>query len=252
MKKRNWVIGILIFLGLTWVVPGLSAQNFTYGMVYTIKGYPDKADELHEAIKKHTAWRIEQGDPWRWAVLREVVGPDLGSYKIVSFGHQLSDFETYQEFLAKGRVHWLDNVMPHVSEITNVIAQVHEDLSIWPEDTATDYITLWSFKFKPGKVWKWLEIEKKWNEAFKEADFPIHYSIETIIAGAEGDQANIVFPSSSMDQAANPDKGVWDVMVDAYGGTLAGDMFQTATSLELCRTTRILKHLPELDVRPKD
>jgi len=252
MKKRNWVIGLGLVMGLAMSALTVSAQTYSYGMVYTVKGYPDKVNELYEAIKAHTEWRSEQGDPWHWNVLRVVVGQELGAYKIVSFGHQLSDLDDYQDFLAKGRVHWLDNVMPYVSEITNVIVQVHEDLSRWPDGTPVNYVTLWQHKIKPGKTWRWMEACRMYYKVLSEADHPVVYTVETVLNGTNGDYATLAFASSTLEGAAMPGPDVWDLMVNTYGGIVAGEINNMGDEAVECRSTLILKNLHELGVHPEE
>ncbi len=250
MNKRNWVFGIMLTLCLGWILPGLSAQEMenNFGMVYIVEGYPDKIDELYEAIKDHAEWREDHGDPWSWDVYQVVVGEGLTNFEIVSFGHNLEDFDAYQEFLDKGSEKWREDVMPYISKITNLISMLHWDCTNWPEGTANDYVMIMDFLVKPGQQWKLKDSFMQVHKTMMEEEHPVHYSFHTNFAGGDREVATIAIPASSYAELAGPDESVWDLMVRVHGEDKAGEVFGDMDSSSVKKEIYILKKLPDLCV----
>lgn len=248
MKNKKWITGIAAAIGLGLLLPGLSAQDNKYGMIFAVKSHPDKELELYEAIKEHAEWREGQGDPWDWHVYQQIVGEELGTYHIGSWNHELSCMDDYQEFLGKGHVEWSRKVMPFVASETNVITEADYSISNWPEDTATDYVLVIDYTIKPGHMWKFKESVKAVHETVLDEEHPILYSFSTVFAGSTGNVISLAIPGESMKDLAGPQEDVYELMVRVHGEEKANQVFADMNSTIHETKTFIVKKLHDIVV----
>ena len=140
-----------IDLGL--VSQNVLAQQNNLARIYFIEAKSGVRAGLETALKQHTEWRKEQGDPWTWSVMQVVNGENLGSYVIRSGEHTWADFDAYDAgFGPKADVHFNATVASLVESASSALTSIDTTNVNWhPNNDAVNLISVTTFHLKPGK-----------------------------------------------------------------------------------------------------
>ena len=249
MNKKNWVIGLTTLACLCMATMGFSNGEPHFGMMYVVEGKAGKELKLYDAIREHVAWRQEHGDPWSWDLYQEIVGENLGTYHIASWGHTMSEIDDYQEFLAKGHVPWVENVMPYVARETSLILEFEPEISNWPEGTVPNYVLVIDYTIKTGQMWKFMDSVKAIHKTIMDNNHPILYSFQNTWAGSTGDIMSLAIPAATLAELEGPEENVFELMVRIHGEEKAVKVFEDMNSAVKTSKTFIVKQMHELAVK---
>jgi len=111
---------------------------------------------FQEALKQHTAVRLEHGDPWKWQVYTTVVGTDLNQTAIRYCCVNWTDVDSYEQWNRSNpdvTKHWFEVVAPHVEKLEHYFQQIDWKNSHWNEGADSNRlygVTQWTIKGGSG------------------------------------------------------------------------------------------------------
>jgi hypothetical protein len=112
------------------------------------------SQELTEALKKHMAFRSEQGDPRNWNTYTPLLGDELDRVAVRSCCHNWADIDAYAEWSrAQPAVgaHFNEHVAPHVESYGHYFEEIDWAGSHWNDKaSAYKYFAVTEFALKAG------------------------------------------------------------------------------------------------------
>ncbi len=210
-------------------------------------------EDFEAAIKRHMAWRRSHDDPWNWNVFVEVLGDGLGRYYFRSGRHEWADLDAYGAFLAKGREHWIENVAEYVESVASMVTQTQYNVTSWPED-AEDFtlISVTRYNLKRGMAQEFLDTVGRFHETLQAQGWERHYSFSQVQAGGAGPVVSLVLPYRNWAEFAGPDRTFVQVMNDAHGPVMTGNLLDRFNDCVESSQNFVLQHLPDLEVPGAD
>jgi hypothetical protein len=188
-------------------------------------------DAFFKALKAHTAYRKEKGDPWSWQGYAVLDGPSMGDVVVVSSGHTWSDLDAYDASMLKLGLprHFADNVMPLIrggrtDAWTN---RVFSRLSHWPEGTVADKAMVSVYSVIPGKERAFRDALKTVVQALKKGGFTEKWLIQRTESGKTGPVYSFVFPGKRWGDFDPKSPNAYDVVSKQLGEKKADELFQT-------------------------
>jgi hypothetical protein len=105
MKKASTMILFSLLASMLYLLPLSAVAEDEPGplaemWLVTVKnGY---LGNFHAALKEHTAFRVENGEPWKWQVYTPVVGKNLDQVAIRYCCVSWADVDSYEQWSAIG------------------------------------------------------------------------------------------------------------------------------------------------------
>ena len=97
--KAKFILAPLAVATLFLSGPGLAQDAPPLAELWITVPKAGHVQEFNEALKKHVAFRSEQGDPWQWNVYTPLLGDDLGRIAVRSCCYTWADVDSYSEWL---------------------------------------------------------------------------------------------------------------------------------------------------------
>ncbi|GET33658.1 hypothetical protein PbJCM13498_25210 [Prolixibacter bellariivorans] len=206
MKKRTLLIGLMVVFMFGLTGNDLFAQSKNLAKVYFIKVKNGESGAFQTALKQHAQWRMENGDPWSWNVYEVVNGKNMGDFIIRSGGHSWADFDSYQDFNAKGSAEFGKNVSPYIAKITSTISANDTTLVNWyPNNNDVNLVQVYMYKLKPGHGADFYKAISEYGKAIKKENRKDYYGvIWTVNGGASELIAELVFPYKNWAEMEGP------------------------------------------------
>lgn len=218
---------------------------------YTLKPKPGHFGQLMAALKAHTEWRKENGDPWSWNVYGVATGYRLGEVDIRSSGHHWADFDAYfgSEFDQQATAHYFETVAPHVADSHAMIDEWDPEISAWSEG-GPDYklFALTHYWLKPGHYGKWRAAVKKIHEALQANDWPEAYGFVSLVSGGTVPQVTLVLPRTGWADMEDPEKLPQEVTKEALGEEESDKIWADFIGSVRKTKTEVVQHMPDLSV----
>ena len=218
---------------------------------YTLKAKPGHYGQLMAALKAHTEWRKENGDPWAWELYSPQTGGRLDEVDIRSSGHHWADLDAYNgsEFQRNAGAHYLETVAPHVADIYTVIDAWDPEISAWPEG-GPDYklFDLSHYWLKPGHYQQWRAAVKKIHDILQAAEWPETYGFTRLVSGGSVPQVTLVLPRTSWADMEEPEPSAQDVTREALGEEESNKLWAAFIGAVAKTKTEVVQHRPELSV----
>lgn len=249
MFRIRWTPTVLVTLLSPLLFVPAQGQDLT--MVWEFTPKAEALASFEAALKAHSEFRQENGDPWSWGIGQVVVGGNVGTYYALSGPHEWADFDAYgnSDFAKLADAHWAATVAPLVEKTTNWISRALPELSRLPEEEG-EYLLfdVTAFHLKPDGEMAANEAVGKVRQAMIDADAPIYWSAASPTIGAEGPTLSIMGMAENWAGFADPDPGMEEVLVEAYGEEGAMEIFnQFASSYHYYESFVVLAR-PDLSV----
>lgn len=249
MKNKKLLLSLLAVLFLCPISQNVFAQTGNLAKLYQITVKPGHQAEFVAALKEHTEWRKQEGDPWNWTVYQVVNGQNLGDFLIRSGNHSWAELDGYEDFLAKGSVPFNKNVGPHIESITNSITSVDTTCVNWPENN--DEVKLLSvlvFHLKPGHEWTFSQLTRKFDKAVKANNREGHYVFIWPENGLPGPRVTLVMPYKNWAEMAGPKESLGDFIYRVMGADEAQKFWDGINDAIRSTESFVLKVRPDLSV----
>jgi hypothetical protein len=139
MKKASTTLLLSLLSSMIYLLPLSAMAEDKPGPLaeiwfVTVKnGY---LGNFQEALKEHSSYRAEHGDPWKWQAYTTVVGKDLNKIAIRYCCVDWADVDSYEQWSRSNPDvinHWFEKVGPHVEKMERYFEQIDWDNSNWSE-----------------------------------------------------------------------------------------------------------------------
>jgi len=205
MKKRTLLIGLMVVFMFGLTANDLFAQSKNLAKVYWVKVKDGDSQAFQNALKQHAQWRMENGDPWSWNVYQVINGKNMGDFIIRSGGHSWADFDSYQDFNAKGSAEFGKTVSPYIAQITSLISANDTTLVNWyPNDDQVNLIQAYDYKLKPGHGMDFFNAIKAYGEAIKKEGRKDYFNVIWNVNGGSALTVTLVFPYKDWAEMEGP------------------------------------------------
>jgi hypothetical protein len=209
---------------------------------------PGAGEALHQALKAHGEWRLENGETWDWYIYTRVAGE--GSFDIFvirSGGQRWADFNAYSEFGEKALPHFNETVAPHLAHIEGHIHRWALEISHWPDD-AGPYSMFWvyDYQLRPGGSGAAMAALKEITGRLREAGWQRVYAWEVNLTGTPS--LTLVVPAADWSGFEDPARTATEVLADALGEEAARLLWASFTDQVTSIDSSIWVEVPELRV----
>ena len=205
MKKRTLLISLMVVFMFGLTANDLFAQSKNLAKVYFIKVKDGDSGAFQTALKQHAQWRMDNGDPWSWNVYQVVNGMNMGDFIIRSGGHSWADFDSYEDFNAKGSADFVKNVSPYIEKITSKISANDTTLVNWyPNGDEVNLIQVYAYKLKPGHGMDFYNAVKEYGQAIKKEGRKDYYGVIWSVNGGSELIVDLVFPYKNWAEMEGP------------------------------------------------
>ncbi|UCH66472.1 MAG: hypothetical protein JSW63_04910 [Ignavibacterium sp.] len=251
MRNKKMFLVLLSAFCLGLLSQNLIAQQNNLARMYYVKVKSGHGAEFAAALKEHSAWRKQAGDPWTWIVYQVANGKHLGHYLIRSGGHTWADFDDYEEFLRKGGVEFNKTVGPHIKSVSNVITAVDTVNIDWPENWQdVNLISLITYDLKPGHGPAFWQAANKYHNAIQEHNRDAHYAFGWNVNGGSGPRVSLALPFMNWADMQGPDETMRDFMRRVMGEEEADKLFMEFNDTYTSTESMILRVRYDLSVMP--
>jgi hypothetical protein len=253
MRTNKLLVGLLTVLCLSLISQSLFAQANNLARIYFVKVKTGHGDEFAAALKEHTEWRKQAGDPWTWYVYHVINGQNLGDFVIRSGGHTWADLDSYEEFLAKGSVEFNKKVGPHMESISSAItADDTTNVNWYPNNDDVNLLSVITYQLKPGHGPAFAQVVNKYHNAIKDNNREGYYSFAWKVNGGSGPSVSLVLPYKNWAEMQGPEES-FDAFMERVLGSeeaqkLSDEISSTYHSVEsaVVRVRRDLSLLPNM------
>ena len=229
MKVRYRHSALLAMLALVFVLlPGTAAVAADKAMSKTPTGniadrwvfWPKAGQEkeFEAAVKEHTAWRKNAGEPFTWTTYQPIVGTDLTYYVIRSDDHQWKDFDAEHAWSAKAKADnaYEQQVGVHVARVEHFFEETDPAHSHMADNNKNyKYFGVTTRHLKNGSRGEMMGALNKIQKALTDEKWPYHYRLAWLIGGR--DDLRIVIPMKSYAEMADPDPSLRAVLAKGLG-----------------------------------
>jgi hypothetical protein len=139
MTKKSLVRVLIMIAALVLLAPtAVTAQDPPPPLaeMWVLVAKADHGDELRAAIKKHMAFRSEQGDPRAWQAYTPVLGDELNRVAVRFCCVKWADVDAYREWSMSADAvgeHFDEHVAPHVQTTEHYFESMDWSNSHWSE-----------------------------------------------------------------------------------------------------------------------
>lgn len=237
---------VALFAALVAVPEEVGAQELA--QVYELEAKQGAQQALESALRRHSQWRENNGDPWDWNVYQVVQGKNNGTYIIRSSGHSWEDFDSYwQGFGAEAGDHYNAVVNPVVKSTKAYIAETDTALT-YARQGDYNLFDVTTYKLKPGHVDDWFDAVGQITEAAEQQNFSGYAEIIDIVAGAGDSHARIVGLNENWADFEQPDPSLLEVIQKVYGEKKASEIVDQFTNAYSGTYNMVVRSRPELSV----
>jgi len=185
-------------------------------------------DQLEAAIKQHTAWRQENGDPWSWNTYRRASGGDLNHWFIRSPGHTYADLDAYRdsEFSKKASEHWGKYVHEYVADYRTHLAEFAPEISHTRADQPpSEYFWVYTYHIKAGQGRRFYAAAESITNELKAANWPTTWWFTWQLDGERTPAMSLVIPAPNWAGFAEPEQSAFDAVAAEKGEAAAQAMW---------------------------
>ncbi len=213
---------------------------------------------LQEALKEHSAFRAEHGDPWKWQVYASVVGKNLDQIAIRHCCVNWADVDSYEQW-NRGNPevtsHWYETVGPHVEKVEHYFEQIEWDESNWNAAAGSSRlfgVTEWTIKggyaadfAATREKMSQIAINQGWATAGK------NWLWAKTIGGRE--TQSIVIPYNNYAAMAPGEESFYAFLAKHLGSEeAAGELLKTFSSATWGSKYTVWEHRPDLSMGTDD
>lgn len=218
---------------------------------FWMDGQIDKIEQLNEAIRGHSQFRKQQGDPWRWELFELAQGAS-GRFVAVSAGHRWSELDAYQATEAKLGPDFYARVSGKLLRSRASIATIQTGASR-PFDAwkAGDLAMVYTYWIKAGKDRQFLDVLTRFTEAANKVNWPQRYVWLSHSIGAPEPSYFLVLPHHGYADLRTPDKTNRMVLEEAYGRSASDEMFEKVDDAIQRYTRELWAFRADLSVLPE-
>lgn len=251
MGNKKLFVGLLVAFWLGLLSQNIFAQSNNMARLFFVKVKTGEGADFAAALKKHSEWRKQQGDPWTWIVYQVVNGKNLGDYVIRSGDHSWSDFDDYEEFSIKGAPEFYKAVGSHIKSVSSMITAGDTVNVDWPENPAdVNLLSVITFNLKPGQVPAFRQAVNKYHTAIQENNRETYYSFAWNVNGAKGPSATLVIPYKNWADMQGPEESMREFMMRVLGEEDAQKLYEDFNSTFTSSESMIVRVRMDLSVIP--
>lgn len=244
---RTLTTTVLTAIAAFLLLPG-TADAQELAQVYEVTPEAGKEAALESALRHHSQWREENGDPWAWNVYQVVQGKNYGTYIIRSSGHSWEEFDQYwASFGGKAGAHYQSTVSPVVKSTKAYVAQTDTALTYAQEGDYTLF-DVTTYKLKPGHADDWFDAVGQIVDAAEQQNFSGYAEVIDIVAGAGNSNARIVGLNENWADFKQPDPTLLEVVQKTYGEKKASEIVNQFTNAYSDSYNMVVRARPELSV----
>jgi len=243
LPKLLSLLCMCVVAGGAWAQENL-AQEYTFipkaGMGYA----------LVTALRAHTEWRAQNGDPWSWSTYEIATGEEMGSILVRSGDHTWADFDAYEAgFGPQGDTHFAATVSPLLESTSSSISVVDTTKLRWPAD-ASEYtlFQIVEYHLKPDRTEQFNVAMNKIHSAIAQQNYPVYYAFVSPVVGETGPTTTIVFPFRNWSEFEEPDQPIAAMLAEVYGAEEAAGIFAELANGFTAIESRVLRLRPDLSV----
>lgn len=235
--------------GLLALLPAaLGAQNVA--RVYLFTPMAGKSAAFEQAVRTHSAWRRQAGDPWTWEVYSVETGPHAGSYLVGSWGHTWADLDAYEAgFGPKGGARFETDVDPLLASWTSWI-QVGDtaNQSLPQADEDYNLITFILYYVKPDKVRAFQSAVSAISKAITKNNYPVHFAWFTPEDAGRGPVRGLAVFNKNWAGFQDKDPSLLQVVTKEYGSAMTDHILQDFTGSYYGLESMVMRSRPDLSV----
>ena len=165
----------------------------------------DSAD-FEKALKEHTKFRLEKGDPRQWQIYAPITGDQFGVYYIRYCCIEWKDNDAYSAWSSKNKTleNWRKTAGKYANKLEHYFSALDFKNGQWPEtDPGFKFFEVISFDPKPGMGAKIEERKAEISQAAVAMKWPYNWSWSWRIGGES--QLSLVLPYTSYAEMAEPE-----------------------------------------------
>lgn len=230
------------------LAPPAGAQDLA--RVYHVT--PSDAGAFEAALAEHVAHRIEQGDPWGWTVMQVVSGEDFGDFIYRSGGHEWADFDTYDEgFGGEAAGHYGEVVVPHIADTRQWVTATDTANTLYPAEWDDIHlIGVTTYHLEPGMQEQFDEVIGTIHGAIVDADWPVYYSWNYMVAGTGGPQRTLAVFHENWANFEQPDTPFMQMLQEQLGEDEAKGVMERLGETYRYIENMVVQVRPDLSVPP--
>ena len=209
---------------------------------------------FQQALKDHSAFRAEHGDPRKWQAYAAVVGKNFDQIAIRYCCVNWADVDSYEQW-SRGNPdiarHWYETVGPHVEKVEHYFEQIDWDNSNWSEAAGSSRlfgVREWTIKgghaadFAVAREkMSQIAIDQGWATAGK------NWLWATTIGGKETE--SIVVSYNNYAAMAPGQESFFAFLASKMGSEkAAGDLLKTFSSATWGAEYTVWEHRPDLSM----
>jgi hypothetical protein len=261
MKNASKMLLLSLYASMLYLLPLSAMAEDEPGplaemwMVTVKNGY---LGNFQEALKEHSAFRAEHGDPWKWQVYASVVGKNLDQIAIRHCCVNWADVDSYEQW-NRGNPevtrHWFETVGPHVEKVEHYFEQIEWDESNWNAAAGSNRlfgVTEWTIKggyaadFAASREkMSQIAINQGWATAGK------NWLWAKTIGGRE--TQSIVIPYNNYAAMAPGEESFYAFLAKHLGSEeAAGELLKTFSSATWGSEYTVWEHRPDLSMGKDD
>lgn len=206
-------------LGMTLLVPALSAQQDTGGrinFIFILTPKQGMTKQFEDAMKKHQLWHAAQKDARSIGVSAVVAGDGVGQFRVV-YGNLR--WEDQDQAAAMTPADFADvnlNVAPFLESTRSLVSLRMDSLSRIPANEPAKNMNWVTYVYvRAGKTAEYVDYLRKLKAAHDMANSPYRYFVLSVIIGGDTPTYAIVRPSDKWADFTPAQNR--EVLVKAYG-----------------------------------
>lgn len=249
MRIRTVFGAALAALTVALLAEAASAQNLA--TTYVMRPNPGSSGALVSALREHSRWREQNGDPWTWHLWQVANGENVGEFHARSVGHTWADYDRYNssEFAARADAHFNATVAPLLASSASLISEAHPELSMMPgEGDPLGLAEVTVFYLKPGHEQDFVQAVSRFREAAPGAGWEGTYVVATHVNGGRGPAMSIVALCPDWACLAGPGMTPEQVITNAYGEGEASRILERFSGAYTHMESFIAAYRPDLSV----
>lgn len=239
----------LVSFGTGLAPDAVDAQNLA--QLYRMSPKPGQAVALESAIRAHSEWRQENGDPWSWDLWQVTQGEGTGDFVARSDGHAWADFDAYEAsgFGARAQAHFWSTVGPLLASDIGWIEATDTAHRRLPENTdGIRVVVLYTYHLKPDMTQEFDEAVAQIHDAIVDADYAIHYAFHYPEVGGTSPAATLALLYEDYTGMEPPETSMMEIMEEAYGEEEAQAINESFAGTYTHVTSWMVVRRPDLSV----
>lgn len=249
MRIHRCLVGVSFGLTFALLAEGVPAQNLA--TTYVMKPNPGSSQALESALRAHSQWREQNGDPWTWHLWQVVNGENVGEFHARSVGHAWAEYDAYNssDFAVRANDHFNATVAPLLSSVASYITEAHPELSMMPDsETRRGLADVTVYYLKPGHEARFREGVARFREAAPGQGWTGTHVVATHLNGGPGPARSIVVLCPDWACLAGPGTTPPEVLRGAYGEEEADRLLEAFSASFTHTTSFVAAYRPDLSV----